>query len=75
MEMGRDFSSLRIKIIINNHNVLDLSILKFSSKRNLTKEKRDIQNKDLSKMIFGYLAAIAGFISSIVTIISFIISD
>lgn len=75
MEMGRDFSSLRIKIIINNHNILDLSITKFSSKRNLTKEKRDIQNKDLSKMIFGYLAAIAGFISSIVTIISFIIDD
>ena len=73
--MEGDFFSLSIKITINNHNVLDLSITKFSSERNLIKEKRDIQNKDLSKMIFRYLAAIAEFVSSIVTIISFIIGD
>ena len=55
MEMGRDFSSLRIKIIINNHNVLDLSILKFSSKRNLTKEKRDTEFTDIShEKIYSY---------------------
>ena len=55
IDMGRDFSSLRIKIIINNHNVLDLSVTKFSSKRNLTKEKRDTEFTGIShKKIYSY---------------------
>lgn len=51
----RDFYQFIIANIINGYNVLDLSIVRFSSKRNLTKEKRDTEFTGIShKKIYSY---------------------